>query len=78
TYRRLYRVHYPLAKADRQRLEKLRPVLQKHADAQGMDWLNLAALAFKESSLRPNARSGSGPTGLMQITPSAAQRVGVN
>ncbi|MGZ7457093.1 transglycosylase SLT domain-containing protein [Pseudomonas sp. Ma2-10] len=77
-YRRLYKVRYPLAKADRQRLEKLRPVLQKHADAQGMDWLNLAALAFKESALQPNARSGSGPTGLMQITPSAAQRVGVN
>ena len=78
TYRRAYRVHYPLAKVNRQRLEKLRPVLQKHAEAQGMDWLNLAALAFKESSLQPNARSGSGPTGLMQITPSAAQRVGVD
>jgi membrane-bound lytic murein transglycosylase MltF len=77
-YRRLYQVHYPLAKADRQRLEKLRPVLQKHADAQGMDWLNLAALAFKESALQPKARGGGGPTGLMQITPSAAQRVGVN
>ncbi|MGW8465510.1 transglycosylase SLT domain-containing protein [Pseudomonas sp. CLCA07] len=77
-YRRLYQVHNPLAKADRQRLEKLRPVLQKHADAQGMDWLNLAALAFKESGLQPNARNSGGPTGLMQITPSAAQRVGVN
>jgi membrane-bound lytic murein transglycosylase MltF len=77
-YRRLYQVHYPLAKADRQRLEKLRPVLQKHADAQGMDWLNLAALAFKESGLQPNVRNSGGPTGLMQITPSAAQRVGVN
>ncbi|NUT77338.1 transglycosylase SLT domain-containing protein [Pseudomonas sp. C1C7] len=76
-YRRLYQVHYPLAKADRQRLEKLRPVLQKHAAAQGMDWLNLAALAFKESGLQPKARGG-GPTGLMQITPSAAQRVGVS
>ncbi len=77
-YRRLYQVHYPLARADRQRLEKLRPVLQKHAREQGMDWLNLAALAFKESALEPSARGGSGPTGLMQITPSAAQRVGVN
>jgi len=77
-YRRLYQVHYPLAKADRQRLEKLRPVLQKHADAQGMDWLNLAALAFKESALQPTARGGGSPTGLMQITPSAAQRVGVS
>lgn len=77
-YRRLYQVHYPLARADRQRLEKLRPVLQKHAREQGMDWLNLAALAFKESALEPSNRGGGGPTGLMQITPSAAQRVGVN
>ncbi|KIQ60941.1 transglycosylase SLT domain-containing protein [Pseudomonas fluorescens] len=77
-YRRLYQVHYPLARADRQRLEKLRPVLQKHAEAQGMDWLNLAALAFKESALQPSARGSGGPTGLMQITPSAAQRVGVD
>ena len=77
-YRRLYQVHYPLARADRQRLESLRPVLQKHAEAQGMDWLNLAALAFKESALQPSARNGGGPTGLMQITPSAAQRVGVD
>ncbi len=77
-YRRLYRVHYPLAKADRQKLEKLRPVLQKHARQQGMDWLNLAALAFKESALDPAARGSGGATGLLQMTPSAAQRVGVN
>ncbi len=77
-YRRLYQVHYPLAKADRQRLEKVRALLQKHADAQDMDWLNLAAQAFKESGLQPSARNSDGPTGLMQITPSAAQRVGVN
>lgn len=77
-YRRLYQVRNPLARIDRQRLEKLRPVLQKHAEEQGMDWLNLAALAFKESALDPSARNSGGPTGLMQITPSAAQRVGVN
>ncbi len=77
-YRRLYRVHYPLARADRQKLEKLRPILQKHARQQGMDWLNLAALAFKESTLDPDARGTGGATGLLQITPSAAQRVGVN
>ncbi|KPA90861.1 transglycosylase SLT domain-containing protein [Pseudomonas fuscovaginae] len=76
-YRRLYQVHYPLARDDRQKLEKLRPVLQRHAQAQGIDWLNLAALAFKESALDPNARGASGATGLLQITPSAAQRVGV-
>src|SRR5476651_658098 len=77
-YRRLYQVRNPLARIDRQRLEKLRPILQKYAREQGMDWLNLAALAFKESALDPGTRSSGGPTGLMQITPSAAQRVGVN
>jgi membrane-bound lytic murein transglycosylase MltF len=76
-YKDLYRVHYPLAREDRQRLEKLRPTLQRHADAQKMDWLDLAALAFKESQLNPTAKGGSGATGLLQITPSAAQRVGV-
>ncbi|HEX8592118.1 MAG TPA: transglycosylase SLT domain-containing protein [Pseudomonas sp.] len=76
-YKNLYRVHNPLARADRQRLEQLRPTLQRHADAQGMDWLNLAALAFKESALDPGAKGSGGATGLLQITPSAAQRVGV-
>lgn len=76
-YRGLYKVHYPLARADRQRLEQLRPVLQRHARQQNMDWLNLAALAFKESQLDPTAKGASGATGLLQITPSAARRVGV-
>ncbi|MDB6051797.1 MAG: mltF 2 [Pseudomonas sp.] len=77
-YRGLYQLHYPLATEDRQRLEKLRPVLQRCADQQGMDWLNLAALAFKESALNPGIRGGGNATGLLQITPSAAQRVGVD
>ncbi|NER60225.1 transglycosylase SLT domain-containing protein [Pseudomonas sp. MAFF212428] len=77
-YRRLYKVHYPLARANRQRLEKLRPVLQRHAQAQNLDWLSLAALAFKESTLDPAARGMGGARGLMQITPGAARRVGIN
>ncbi|NIE77818.1 transglycosylase SLT domain-containing protein [Pantoea sp. Ap-967] len=77
-YRRQYRVHNPLAHKDRQRLSLLRPVLQKHGAAQQIDWLNLAALAFKESTLDPAARGSGGAHGLMQITPSAAQRVGVS
>lgn len=76
-YARLYKVHYPLASADRRRLEQLRPLLQRTAHQQGMDWLNLAALAFKESALNPTARGAGGATGLLQITPAAAQRVGV-
>lgn len=77
-YRRLYRVQYPLGRVERQRLEKVRPVLQRHAQQQGFDWLLLAALAFKESTLNPAARGASGATGLMQVTPGAARSVGVS
>lgn len=76
--RRAYRVHYPLVRSDRQKLEKLRPLLQSHAAQQNFDWLSLAALAYKESSFNPRARSGNAPSGLMQITASAAQSVGVS
>ncbi|MET1077337.1 MAG: transglycosylase SLT domain-containing protein [Pseudomonas sp.] len=76
-YRRLYRVHNPLGRADRQRLERVRPVLQRHAQQQDFDWLTLAALAFKESTLNPASRGANGATGLMQITPAAARSVGV-
>ncbi|HKS11477.1 MAG TPA: transglycosylase SLT domain-containing protein [Pseudomonas sp.] len=77
-YRRQYRVHNPLARVERKRLESVRPVLQKHAAAQQMDWLNLAALAYKESTLNPKARGMGGAHGLMQMTPAAARRVGVS
>lgn len=77
-YRRLYQVHYPLARADRQRLEKVRPVLQRYAEQQDFDWLALAALAYKESTMNPGARGAGGATGLMQITPAAARSVGVS
>jgi membrane-bound lytic murein transglycosylase MltF len=76
-YRRLYRVQYPLGRLERQRLEKVRPVLQRYAAQHDFDWLALAALAFKESTLNPAARGAGGATGLMQITPAAARSVGV-
>ncbi|MHC5350226.1 MltF family protein [Metapseudomonas furukawaii] len=76
-YRRLYKVHNPLARAERQRLERVRPVLQRYAEEHRFDWLSLAALAYKESSFNPNARGSGGATGLMQITPGAARSVGV-
>lgn len=77
-YRRLYKVHDPLSRGDRQRLEKVRPVLQRFGDEQNIDWLALAALAFKESTLNPGARGTGGATGLMQITPAAARSVGIS
>ncbi|KAB0549681.1 transglycosylase SLT domain-containing protein [Pseudomonas argentinensis] len=77
-YRRLYKVHSPMGRAERQRLERVRPVLQRYAEQNDFDWLALAALAFKESTLNPTARGSSGATGLMQITPAAARSVGIN
>ena len=76
-YRRLYKVRNPLTRTDRQRLEKVRQVLQKHGQQQELDWLHLAAVAYKESTLNPAARGASGATGLKQITPAAARSVGV-
>lgn len=76
-YKNMYRVNNPLVSGNIRKLEQLRPVLQRHADAQGIDWLDLAALAFKESKLDPAAKGSGGATGLLQITPSAARRVGV-
>jgi membrane-bound lytic murein transglycosylase MltF len=77
-YRRLYRVQYPLDRTGRQRLEKVRPTLQRHAEQHQLDWLSLAALAFKESTLNPAARGASGATGLMQVTPATARSMGVS
>ncbi|QLF91907.1 transglycosylase SLT domain-containing protein [Pseudomonas sp. ABC1] len=76
-YRRLYRVQYPLDRTGRQRLDSVRTVLQRHAREQAFDWLNLAALAFKESTLNPAARGASGAVGLMQVTPATARSMGV-
>lgn len=76
-YRNLYKVHYPLDSTGRQRLEKVRPTLQRYANKHAMDWLGLAALAFKESTLNPEARGSSGGVGLMQVTPNTADSVGV-
>ena len=76
-YRRLYKVHSPMGRTERQRLERVRPVLQRYAEQHEFDWLALAALAFKESTLNPQARGRGGATGLMQITPAAASSVGV-
>lgn len=76
-YRRLYKVHYPLDAVGRQRLEKVRPTLQRFAEEMQFDWLGLAALAFKESTLNPAARGASGAVGLMQVMPKTAEGVGV-
>lgn len=76
-YRRSYKVHQPLGRTEQRRLLQVRPALMRHAEAQSLDWLLLAALAYKESTLDPGARGAGGATGLLQITPAAARSVGV-
>lgn len=76
-YRRLYKVHHPLGRVERQRLARVAATLMRHARTQSLDWLLLAALGFKESTLDPNARGAGGASGLLQITPAAARSVGV-
>ena len=77
-FRHLYKMHSPLGRLERQRLQRVKSVLQEQAKATGFDWLLLAALAYKESTLNPQARGVGGPIGLMQVTPAAARSVGVS
>lgn len=75
---RRYRLQNPLGRTELQRLQKVLPSLMLRAQAHKLEWPLLAAIAFKESTLNPNARStGGGASGLMQVTPVAAQAVGM-
>jgi len=50
---------------------------QREAAAFGMDWLQLMAQGFQESSLNPKAKSPYGAVGIMQVLPSTAEWLGV-
>lgn len=52
------------------------PMFQLVASANNMDWMLLAAIGQRESTLKPVIRQ-NGPTGLMQINPSTARKMGV-
>lgn len=77
TYRRLYKVHNPLGRTELQRLLRVRSTLMRQGEAQQLDWLLLAALAYKESTLNPAARGRGGVLGLVQVSPATARSVGV-
>ncbi|MBR6363124.1 MAG: transglycosylase SLT domain-containing protein [Bacteroidales bacterium] len=49
-------------------------LLKKYSAAIGWDWRMLAALVWKESSFRIEARSSKGAEGLMQMMPHTARR----
>lgn len=59
------------------RLNRIRLVLQKYADRYDLDWLMLAAMAYKESGLDPAARSVGGAIGLLQLLPATGRTVNI-
>lgn len=52
------------------------PVFQLAASANDLDWLLLAAIGQRESGLSA-VKSQSGPTGVMQVDPATARKMGV-
>lgn len=77
-YRQRYRLQNPLGRQELARLRRVQAVLEKHAQAHGLDWRLLAAIGFKESTLNPQARGAGHAIGLMQITPATARANGVS
>lgn len=59
------------------RLNQIRSVLQKYAARYDLDWLMLAAMAYKESGLDPSARSERGAVGLLQLLPDTGAAVNI-
>ena len=52
------------------------PLFKQYAKEIGWDWRMLAAIAYSESSLNPNATSWMGARGLMQVMPKTARSFG--
>ncbi len=67
----------PLAARGLDDLVRYRELFERHAAAHGLDWRLVAAVAFQESRLDPEARSPRGAVGLMQLLPTTAAYVGI-
>ncbi len=59
-------------------LVRFREQFQRYGEEYGLDWRLVAAVAFQESRLNPEARSSRGAVGLMQLLPDTAAYVGVD
>jgi len=59
------------------RLPKYKEIIMQAADYHGFDWRLIAAQIYQESHFNPNALSYAGAKGLMQLTRSTAQSLGV-
>lgn len=60
------------------RLPSYEGLFRDHASIFSMDWRLLAAIGYQESHWRPNAISPTGVRGLMMLTRSTANYIGIN
>ncbi|MBY6034836.1 membrane-bound lytic murein transglycosylase MltF [Marinobacter daepoensis] len=60
------------------RLPRYQSLFRDYAEASGMDWRLLAAIGYQESHWRPNAVSPTGVRGLMMLTRTTANYIGIN
>jgi membrane-bound lytic murein transglycosylase MltF len=70
------RLRNALAPAHTAQRKLMETALREAADRHGFDWLLLAALAFQESRLDPEARNPSGAVGLLQVLPATGEWLG--
>jgi membrane-bound lytic murein transglycosylase MltF len=70
----------PLGVPATRQLAELLPLFQKYGRMYDVDWLLVAAQAFKESGFDQSVRSRAGAVGVMQLLPSTAgdPRVGIS
>jgi membrane-bound lytic murein transglycosylase F len=73
--------NYVNIRAFRRRIKKRLPLYEEHfklmADKYDLDWHLLAAIGYQESKWNPKAVSGTGVKGLMMLTKSTAEEMGV-
>ena len=65
-------VERSLSQESTRRFEETVALFHKYAEVYDFDWLMLVALAYQESRLEQDLRSGAGAVGVMQILPSTA------
>lgn len=60
-----------------ERLPRYQPLFTEAATQTGVDWRLLAAIGYQESKWNPSAKSEDGARGLMMLTPSTAEAMGI-
>ena len=69
-------VSYRLEQNKAGKISSYDPMISKYAKELGWDWRLLASLIYQESRFDPNAKSGMGAEGLMQLMPATAKNFG--